>query len=41
VPHGLLWEIEHAEPPTAHPRFREIPDLHGLPETVAEISRHI
>ena len=41
VPHGLSWELEAAEPPTAHPRFREIVDLGGLPATVAEISRHI
>lgn len=41
VPHGIAWELEQAEPPTAHPRYREIPDLNGLPETVAEISRHI
>ncbi len=36
VPHDLGWALEHAEPP-AHPRFREIPDLSGLVDLVAEI----
>lgn len=37
VPHGLVWEIEHAEPPTGAPRFRELDDLGGLAALVAEI----
>ncbi|MCU0907414.1 MAG: HAD family hydrolase [Rhodobacteraceae bacterium] len=31
VPHDLTWEYEHAEAPTAHPRFRCIPHLGDLP----------
>jgi putative hydrolase of the HAD superfamily len=37
VPHGLTWEIEHAEPPLAHPRFRALPDLGPLPDLVGWI----
>ena len=39
VPHGLTWELEDAEPPADHPRFREIAelgDLAGLIEGLAE-----
>jgi putative hydrolase of the HAD superfamily len=38
VPHGLSWALEHAEPPTGHKRFHELPDLAGLPALVAELS---
>jgi putative hydrolase of the HAD superfamily len=31
VPHGLTWEIEHAEPPQGAKRFAEIDDLSALP----------
>lgn len=37
VPHGLIWDLEHAEAPTHAPRFREIPDLGALPDLVDEI----
>ncbi len=37
VPHGLVWEIEHAEPPEAAPRFAVLPDLAGLADLVAAI----
>ena len=37
VPHGLVWEIEHAAAPSGAPRFRELPDLGGLSELVARI----
>lgn len=30
VPHGLTWELEHAEAPAGHARFHEIADLGGL-----------
>ncbi len=39
VPHGLIWEIEHAEPPTDAPRYTELPDLGGVPDLVARIER--
>lgn len=31
VPHALTWELEWADPPAAHPRFRLLPDLGALP----------
>lgn len=37
VPHGLVWEIEHAEPPTSAPRYHTIDDLAGLAGLVEEI----
>ena len=41
VPHGLEWELEKAEAPRHHPRFREIEELGALPDLVKEISRNI
>jgi len=37
VPHGLVWEIEHAEPPDESPRYRNIADLGGLADLLAEV----
>ncbi|MBS8226097.1 HAD family hydrolase [Vannielia litorea] len=37
VPHEMAWALEHAEPPKAQSRFREISDLGELPALVAEI----
>jgi putative hydrolase of the HAD superfamily len=37
VPHGLQWEIEHADPPDHSPRYREITDLSGLPDLIDDI----
>jgi putative hydrolase of the HAD superfamily len=37
VPHALTWSYEHAEPPAAHPRFREIADLSQLGALIDEI----
>ncbi|MEC7763093.1 MAG: HAD family hydrolase [Pseudomonadota bacterium] len=37
VPHDLTWAFEHAEPPTDHPRFREIPRLGDLPAILASL----
>ncbi|MCA0908607.1 HAD family hydrolase [Ruegeria marisrubri] len=34
VPHGLVWEVEHAEAPVDSPRFRELRDLGGLADLV-------
>jgi len=36
VPHGLTWELEHADHPD-HDRFHELPDLSGLAALVDEI----
>ncbi|SLN65011.1 dUMP phosphatase [Falsiruegeria litorea R37] len=38
VPHGLTWEIEHAEAPVKEPRFRELEDLGGLPALLNRLS---
>lgn len=35
VPHELTWALDAAEAPGDHPRFRELPDLSGLPALVA------
>ncbi|MGH1458041.1 MAG: HAD family hydrolase [Paracoccaceae bacterium] len=37
VPHGLSWEIEHAEPPLGAPRYHEIPDLSAIAQLVRTI----
>lgn len=37
VPHGLTWELEHAEAPVGHPRFGVIDDLSGLVPVVERI----
>lgn len=37
VPHGLEWEIEFAETPADHPRFRQLADLGQLPELIGWI----
>jgi putative hydrolase of the HAD superfamily len=37
VPHGLVWEIEHAEPPTGAPRYHELADLGGLADLVCDL----
>lgn len=39
VPHGLTWELEHAEAPDGHARFREIETLAELPDLIAQIER--
>jgi len=37
VPHGLVWELEHQNPPLGHARYREIPDLGQLSQMLAEL----
>lgn len=37
VPHDLIWDIEHADPPLGAPRYRALDDLGGLPWLVAQI----
>ncbi len=39
VPHGLTWELEHAEAPEGHARFHEIADLGGLPGLIVDLER--
>jgi len=36
VPHGLTWEVEHADAPQ-HLRFAELENLRGLPALIARI----
>lgn len=37
VPHGLTWEVEHAEPPKDAPRYRELPDLSAVVTLIRQI----
>ena len=37
VPHGLIWEIERADPPQNAPRFHTLADLGALAELVSDI----
>lgn len=37
VPHGLVWELERADAPEGHPRFRVLPDLGKLPGLVENL----
>lgn len=37
VPHGLSWELEHAEPKSGHVRYREIEHLGQLDALLKEI----
>ncbi len=37
VPHGPEWEIERADPPLDHARFRALPDLGQLPDLLGWI----
>ena len=37
VPHGLIWEVEHAEAPEGHPRYHKISDLGCLQDLIREI----
>lgn len=37
VPHGLVWEVEHAEAPDHSPRYTEIKDLGGLADLVERL----
>jgi putative hydrolase of the HAD superfamily len=41
VPHGLTWELEAAEAPEGHPRFRQIENLCTLPDLVRSICHNI
>ena len=41
VPHGLTWELEAAEAPHRHERFREVRDFRDIPDTVAAIEHKI
>jgi putative hydrolase of the HAD superfamily len=38
IPHELAWTLEHAEPPTHHPRFKQLNSFNELHEFIAKIS---
>lgn len=38
VPHGLVWAMEEAAPPTGHHRYHQLKDLGGLHDLVKGIS---
>ena len=37
VPHDLTWALDHADVPTAHPRFHQLDDLAGLSALVQRL----
>ncbi len=37
VPHGLEWELERADKPNNHPRYRAITDLSALPDLIRAV----
>ena len=37
IPHGLTWALEHADPPTDHPRFATLDHLGMLPDLVSRL----
>lgn len=37
VPFDITWALEHADAPNEHARFRELPDLGGIQDLVAEL----
>ena len=41
VPHGVTWELEVAEPPEDHPRFRQIENLAELSPLVRDICHNM
>ncbi len=38
VPHGLVWALEHHDPPHGHDRYHEIDDLGGLADLVDRLA---
>jgi putative hydrolase of the HAD superfamily len=34
VPHELMWELDHADAPEGHPRFRAVESLAEIPELI-------
>ncbi|MGI9395655.1 MAG: HAD family hydrolase [Boseongicola sp.] len=41
VPHSLTWEIEAAEAPSEHERFRKVREFRDIPDTVEDIQHKI
>jgi putative hydrolase of the HAD superfamily len=41
VPHGDIWQLEHAEPPEDSPRYNAIADLSQLPQLVSQIEKSL
>jgi len=41
VPHGLTWELEAADAPLGHERFREVREFRDIPDTVEDIQHKI
>ena len=38
VPHNITWEIERADAPKGHPRFRHLDTLTTLPALIAQLA---
>ncbi len=41
VPHGLAWEIEAAQAPQGHERYREVREFRDIPDTIDAIQHNI
>ncbi len=41
VPQGPNWDLERAEPPTGHPRFRALADLSGMAAFLGWRGQHL
>ena len=41
VPFDLMWELEHAEAPKSHPRFRQIDNLSHITDLISEIETEV
>jgi len=37
VPHGVTWELEHADEPAPHPRYHRLEDLSGLTALISAL----
>ncbi|MGR3573060.1 HAD family hydrolase [Brevirhabdus sp.] len=37
VPHGLTWELEHANAPADHPRFQHLDRIEALPDLILSL----
>ena len=37
IPHNFTWEIEHADAPENHPRFRQLTGLGALPDLISTL----
>jgi len=41
VPHGQTWELEAADAPSGHEKYREVRDFRDIPDTVEDLQHQI